>query len=143
MDYDFGVDDLDDYLRGINSDSGENGMEVENETKVEDDEENDSEDKVRIKEEEEQEEPEVVLVRRRKPRKRIFWSREELAALERGMRICGTGWAEIIERYGTRGRINNALKGKTAAQLKDKARNEKKRRMRSGIALGPFSFASG
>src|SRR2546425_1275688 len=74
---------------------------------------------------------------RKKPQKRIEWSQEELDALEEGMKKFGTNWILILNMDS--GLLNN----RTNVQLKDKARNEKRRREREGIPLGVFERATG
>ncbi|KAF0509109.1 myb DNA binding protein [Gigaspora margarita] len=68
------------------------------------------------------------------------WSNEEIQALEDGMREFGTHWARILEKHGT---SNGPLKHRSQVQLKDKARNEKQRRMKAGMDVGVFAQASG
>ncbi|CAG8561227.1 43454_t:CDS:2 [Gigaspora margarita] len=68
------------------------------------------------------------------------WSNDEIQALEDGMREYGTHWAQILEKHGT---SNGPLKNRTQVQLKDKARNEKQRRMKAGMDVGVFAQASG
>ncbi|CAG8734552.1 16451_t:CDS:2 [Dentiscutata erythropus] len=68
------------------------------------------------------------------------WTSEELQALEDGMREYGTHWVRILEKHGT---SNGPLKNRTQVQLKDKARNEKQRRMKAGMDVGVFAQASG
>lgn len=78
----------------------------------------------------------------KKKRKRIFWTENEVAALEKGMRKFGTSWVEIMHYYGPQGIVNNSLANKTAGQLKDKARTERRRRIKLEIPLGPFHLAT-
>ncbi|CAG8670718.1 7887_t:CDS:2, partial [Dentiscutata heterogama] len=67
------------------------------------------------------------------------WTSEELQALEDGMREYGTHWVRILEKHGT---SNGPLRNRTQVQLKDKARNEKQRRMKAGMDVGVFAQAS-
>ncbi|RIA98828.1 hypothetical protein C1645_812319 [Glomus cerebriforme] len=73
----------------------------------------------------------------RKKRKRIEWTQEELDELEEGMKKFGTNWTLILSMS------NGPLNHRTNVQLKDKARNEKRRREREGIPLGVFQKATG
>ncbi|CAG8579215.1 7700_t:CDS:2 [Gigaspora rosea] len=68
------------------------------------------------------------------------WNTSELQALEDGMKEFGTHWARILEKHGT---SNGPLSNRTQVQLKDKARNEKQRRMKAGMDVGVFAQASG
>jgi hypothetical protein len=74
---------------------------------------------------------------KRKKQKRIEWTQEELEELEEGMKKFGTNWTLILSMS------SGALKNRTNVQLKDKARNEKRRREREGIPLGIFQKATG
>ncbi|KAF0527912.1 myb DNA binding protein [Gigaspora margarita] len=71
--------------------------------------------------------------------KRSKWTDLELNYLERGMEEFGTRWEDILKHYG---RPHGALRNRTAMNLKDKARNEKARRIRDGIQLGVFKLAT-
>lgn len=73
----------------------------------------------------------------RKKQKRIEWTQEELEELEEGMKKFGTNWTLILNMS------SGPLKNRTNVQLKDKARNEKRRREREGIPLGVFQKATG
>src|SRR5438045_4208088 len=73
----------------------------------------------------------------RKKQKRIEWSQEELDLLEEGMKKFGTNWSLISDMS------SGPLQNRTNVQLKDKARNEKRRREREGIPLGIFQKATG
>jgi hypothetical protein len=65
------------------------------------------------------------------------WTDYEVQLLEDGIRDFGSGqWAKILARHG-RG-DGGFLAGRTSVDLKDKARNEKRRRQRNGEALGGF-----
>ena len=72
----------------------------------------------------------------RRKKKRIEWSKKELDSLEEGMKKHGTKWTLIRD-------MSSPLKNRTDVQLKDKARNEKRRREREGIPLGIFQKATG
>ncbi|CAG8518991.1 12134_t:CDS:1 [Acaulospora colombiana] len=71
---------------------------------------------------------------------RSRWTSTELKALEQGMELFGTSWAQIIEKYG---RENGPLSNRNPVQLKDKARNEKLRRLKMELPLGIFEKATG
>ncbi|CAG8508312.1 7526_t:CDS:2 [Cetraspora pellucida] len=83
--------------------------------------------------------PSINSTRNRNRRLRKKWTNEELQALEDGMREYGTHWARILEKHGS---SSGPLKNRTQVQLKDKARNEKQRRMKAGIDVGVFVQAS-
>ena len=76
----------------------------------------------------------------RRVKKRIFWTPLELEALENGMKEYGTQWARILRSYGGN---HGPLRNRNAVQLKDKARNEKLRRIKSNLDLGVFCMATG
>jgi hypothetical protein len=79
------------------------------------------------------------------PRKRAPrhpWTEDEVQTLERGMMEFHTQWAEILKHYGENGIYGNQLRNRTQVQLKDKARNERYRRMRENLPLGPFYCAT-
>ena len=65
------------------------------------------------------------------------WTPHELGLLEEGLRLYGPHWADILRHYGT-GEVG-FMPGRSQVDLKDKARNELKRRERSAEPLGPFS----
>jgi ribosome assembly protein YihI (activator of Der GTPase) len=60
-----------------------------------------------------------------------------LKELEEGMEKFGTNWSLILSMS------SGPLSNRTAVQLKDKARNEKRRRKREGTPLGVFQKATG
>ncbi len=68
------------------------------------------------------------------------WTDYEVALLERGMRRFGRGWAVILNHYG-RSPDEGFAECRTSVDLKDKARNERKRRERVGEELGAFAMA--
>jgi hypothetical protein len=76
----------------------------------------------------------------RKMKKRNYWTLLELEALENGMKEFGTQWARILRNYGG---DHGPLRNRNAVQLKDKARNEKLRRIKSRLDLGVFYMATG
>ncbi|GBC09121.1 hypothetical protein RclHR1_08610008 [Rhizophagus clarus] len=76
----------------------------------------------------------------RRMKKRNYWTALELDALESGMKEFGTQWARILRMYGG---DHGPLRNRNAVQLKDKARNEKLRRIKSGLDLGVFCMATG
>ena len=88
------------------------------------------------------EQPSTGNVNIKRMRKRIFWSDEETEALEIAMTLHGTNWTEIATAFGPQGLVNDSLARKTASQMKDKARNEKRRRIKDKSPLGPFYLAS-
>ncbi|RHZ89881.1 hypothetical protein Glove_9g106 [Diversispora epigaea] len=65
---------------------------------------------------------------------RSEWSQNELNALIEGMKEFGTGWAQIKYKY------SNVLSKRTQVHLKDKARSEKERRIKSNYPLGIFEL---
>ncbi|RKO84379.1 hypothetical protein BDK51DRAFT_33017 [Blyttiomyces helicus] len=73
----------------------------------------------------------------RPPRRQ--WAPDQITALETGMRqFIGWGrWRDIRQKY------NRTLAMWTPVDLKDKARNERKRRERMGEPLGVFATVSG
>ncbi|CAG8457076.1 772_t:CDS:1 [Funneliformis caledonium] len=76
----------------------------------------------------------------RRGKRRQFWTPVELKALEIGMNEFGTQWAKILRLYGG---THGPLRNRNSVQLKDKARNEKKRRIKYNLELGIFHIASG
>ncbi|KAJ3089397.1 hypothetical protein HK102_006472 [Quaeritorhiza haematococci] len=86
--------------------------------------------------EDEQERLEALMTRRRRQVRRA-WTNDELDALEEGMRRHGTQWAVILRDDD----LGRRLAGRSQVQLKDKARNEKKRRVNKGLPMGPFKWA--
>ncbi|CAG8534992.1 15917_t:CDS:2 [Racocetra fulgida] len=84
--------------------------------------------------------PLINSIRNHNRRLRKKWSNEELQALEDGMREYGTHWVQILEKHGS---SSGPLRNRTQIQLKDKARNEKQRRMKAGMDVGVFAQASG
>ena len=86
--------------------------------------------------------PEGSLILQKKKQKHVKWKhvkwmQEELNKLEEGMKKFGTNWSLILDM------ADGSLKTRTTVQLKDKARNEKRRREREGISLGIFQNAMG
>ncbi|CAG8475649.1 14240_t:CDS:1 [Cetraspora pellucida] len=71
--------------------------------------------------------------------KRHKWTDLELHYLECGMEEFGTSWKDILKKYG---KPHGPLRNRSAVNLKDKARNEKARRIRNGITLGSFELES-
>ncbi|CAG8557402.1 10110_t:CDS:1 [Acaulospora morrowiae] len=71
---------------------------------------------------------------------RSKWTSAELEALEEGMNLFGTSWVQILEKYG---RAGGPLRNRNPVQLKDKARNEKLRRIKMEVPLGIFEKATG
>jgi hypothetical protein len=65
-------------------------------------------------------------------KEKVPWTDEEVRALEEGVALQGTQWEKIL-------RGDNRLRAHIATQLKDKATNEIKRRLKHGLALGGFS----
>ncbi|RKP15082.1 hypothetical protein BJ684DRAFT_14632 [Piptocephalis cylindrospora] len=65
--------------------------------------------------------------RNQRKRTRLAWTPRQTDCLEKGMEEYGTSWAAILSRYGG---TSGLLAGKTQVQLKDKARNERKRRVK-------------
>lgn len=63
------------------------------------------------------------------------WTPEEESALVEALEGYGPHWAKILEFYGPGGKVNEALKGRTQVQLKDKARNWKMSYLKNGKAV--------
>ncbi|ORX98655.1 hypothetical protein K493DRAFT_336085 [Basidiobolus meristosporus CBS 931.73] len=80
-------------------------------------------------------------VQRRKAKGKAPWSQEELDALYEGMRMFGTAWSTILSHFGEQGVIDQRLRRRNQIQLKDKARNERRRRERVGLPLDVFEDA--
>ena len=86
--------------------------------------------------------PEGSLISQKKNQKHVKWKhvkwmQEELNELEEGMKKYGTNWSLILDS------ADGPLKTRTTVQLKDKARNEKRRREREEISLGIFQIVTG
>ncbi|CAG8619028.1 27685_t:CDS:2 [Dentiscutata erythropus] len=86
--------------------------------------------------------PQEIADRLRQRFKRRKWMDSELKALEKGMKKYTEErliWVHILndETYGP------TLKDRSPTDLKDKARNEKKKRTREGRSIGIFQIASG
>ncbi|KAJ3110378.1 hypothetical protein HK100_003055 [Physocladia obscura] len=65
------------------------------------------------------------------------WTEDEIAALMEGMVLYGSAWSKIERVYGRMG--NQRLRDRNQIDLKDKARNEAKRRVKLNLPLGIFS----
>ncbi|CAI2172960.1 11249_t:CDS:1 [Funneliformis geosporum] len=76
----------------------------------------------------------------RRGKRRHFWTPLELRALETGMNEFGTQWAKILRIYGG---THGPLRNRSSVQLKDKARNEKLKRIKYNLDLGIFRIATG
>ncbi|KAJ3032615.1 hypothetical protein HDV00_007309 [Rhizophlyctis rosea] len=70
----------------------------------------------------------------RSSKKRRAWTKDELDALEEGMREFGTSWATIEGHFGSR------MPGRRQVDMKDKARVERARRRKVGEDEGVFSL---
>ncbi|CDK28269.1 unnamed protein product [Kuraishia capsulata CBS 1993] len=77
-------------------------------------------------------------IRSRNGSGRMAWSKEEENALREGIKACGTQWSAILSLYGPGGTLSEALKNRTALQLKDKARNWKVFYLRYNLPLPEF-----
>ncbi|KAI3643303.1 hypothetical protein MP228_012858 [Amoeboaphelidium protococcarum] len=66
-------------------------------------------------------------------RAKLAWTEQEVACLEYGMKKYGNSWSYILNEYR-----EHFHPHRTNVDLKDKARNEKNRRIRHGLDLGPF-----
>ncbi|KAI9203868.1 uncharacterized protein BJ171DRAFT_508489 [Polychytrium aggregatum] len=75
------------------------------------------------------------IVRRRKSRP---WTQQEVQALEDGIRIHGTSWRKILEMHGKEG--TQILADRSQVNLKDRARTEKRLRLKNNQPLGPFEI---
>ncbi|KAK9722205.1 TTAGGG repeat binding factor [Basidiobolus ranarum] len=78
---------------------------------------------------------------RRKAKGKAPWTQDELDALYEGMRMFGTAWSTVLSHFGEKGVIDQRLRGRTQVQLKDKARNERRRREKVGLPLDVFEEA--
>ncbi|KAI8613285.1 hypothetical protein BC830DRAFT_1170375 [Chytriomyces sp. MP71] len=72
------------------------------------------------------------------PQSRKRWTDGETSILESAMQTFGTRWARIEKRHGLLGDRN--LAGRSQGDLKDKARNELKRRRKKGEFEGVFGI---
>lgn len=68
-------------------------------------------------------------------RSKTPWQDDEVKALENGIGKYGRGWASILSEYG-----GHFHPSRTNVDLKDKARNEKRRREKLGVNLGAFGM---
>ncbi|CAG8442435.1 8785_t:CDS:2 [Scutellospora calospora] len=87
--------------------------------------------------------PPIIMdefIRTEQTGKRNKWTELELYYLEIGMIKYGTKWEKILKDYG---KPHGQLRNRIAPNLKDKARNEKLKRLREGIPLGIFELATG
>jgi hypothetical protein len=75
----------------------------------------------------------------RRRRNRVHWTEQEFAALSNGMQRYGTAWSRILADVA----FADILRNRTANDLKDKARIERKARERRGYALDIFAIVSG
>ncbi|KAI3635903.1 hypothetical protein MIR68_006541 [Amoeboaphelidium protococcarum] len=66
-------------------------------------------------------------------RAKLAWTEQEVAFLGHGMKKYGNQWSHILTEYR-----EHFHPHRTNVDLKDKARNEKNRRIRLGLELGPF-----
>lgn len=76
-------------------------------------------------------------------KKRQKWTQNQVDCLEEGLRRYKTKWAKILDDFGDFGLENNTLAGFSRSQLKDKARNEKLRRIREQEDVGVWIDATG
>jgi len=74
------------------------------------------------------------------PRQRYKWTQEELDCLEQAMETYKTHWTLIVANYGEKGTSNQILRLRSQMDLKDKARNELKKRLKEGTHLGAFIY---
>ncbi|KAJ3196437.1 hypothetical protein HK101_008944 [Irineochytrium annulatum] len=84
--------------------------------------------------------PRAVHPKRERFSGRKRWTNLEVAALEEGMNRFGPDWKKIVAVYGTTG--TGELAGRTNVNLKDKARNVKRDRLKQGLDLGAFEDAT-
>jgi hypothetical protein len=70
----------------------------------------------------------------RNGKEKVMWTAAEVDALDRGLRTYGKNWAKILTTYK-----HQFSSTRSNVDLKDKARNEKMKRERAGLALGGFS----
>lgn len=78
-------------------------------------------------------------------RRRRRWGPAEIQALEEGLEKYGrTAYADILRDHnGSPGSLDDVLRYRTQVNLKDKARNEKLKRLKLGLDLGPWAHAWG
>ena len=74
-------------------------------------------------------------------RRRKLWTDDEVRLLEKLIRQYGRNWAQIM-RSSMSEPGNVSFEGRSTIDLKDKTRNEIKRRIRHGIPLGGFASAN-
>lgn len=78
----------------------------------------------------------VPSKKKQKPTAKKFWTEAENAALEQGILKHGCNWRLILDNNITKG--DKSLINRTNINLKDRARSEKARRMKSGLDLGVY-----
>lgn len=66
-----------------------------------------------------------------------MWTQEETDALEKGMEMFGNDWKTIKNHF------SETLKKRSNVNLKDRARNVKKKRKKEGLPLGIWDLACG
>jgi hypothetical protein len=66
-----------------------------------------------------------------------MWTQEETDALEKGMEMFGNDWKTIKNHF------SETLKKRSNVNLKDRARNVKKKRKKEGLSLGIWDLACG
>ncbi|KAI3661178.1 hypothetical protein MP638_005615 [Amoeboaphelidium occidentale] len=86
--------------------------------------------------------PLASAIKTKDRRAKVYWTDEEFAALQAGMRKHGTKWSDIKKDPA----FEAILENRTVVDLKDKARNEKRARLRnfgmSNHGLGVFAQVS-
>jgi hypothetical protein len=76
-----------------------------------------------------------TVPRRRPPGVKVPWTEEETAALEQGMNIFGNDWKAIKDHF------KDILTRRTNVNLKDRARNIKRKLIKMGAPLGIWANA--
>ncbi|KAJ1669778.1 hypothetical protein GGF38_001993 [Coemansia sp. RSA 25] len=75
--------------------------------------------------------------------RRVRWSEDEESCLLLALSEFGPQWALILQHYGERGSRSRVLRRRTRPNLKDKARNIKRRLIRENKPLGPLAEVTG
>jgi hypothetical protein len=76
-----------------------------------------------------------TVPRRRPPGVKVPWTEEETAALEQGMNIFGNDWKAIKDHF------KDVLTRRSNVNLKDRARNIKRKLIKMGAPLGIWANA--
>ena len=79
----------------------------------------------------------VEIMKKKKSRLGGMWTEAETDALEKGMEMFGNDWKTIRDHF------SKTLERRSNVNLKDRARNVKRRRIKEGIPLGIWHLACG